>query len=123
MGRPTGMTVLAVFNFLGALSALGLAALNLNELGATGRLTAAAAVSNGLAGALGLLLLASGIGYLGGKRVMGRYLGNAYAVAALGFSVLTIATGAFAAGTLVAIVYPVVTLACINGPYKEWLAG
>lgn len=131
--RPGGLTALAVLNFvfggLGALSVLGGLALmlhadNLSE----GRLSAEIAKQPG-AGLLLLnvvlslatvtLLIVSGVGYLGMKRMLGRTMGNLYAVVSLATSAIGIMVAGFGFLTIIGLVYPLLTLALINGTFKE----
>ena len=75
---------------------------------------------------LGTLLLLSGIGYLLQKRFLGRVLGNVYAVCSLAATVAMMAmmpegipgTG-FTIGTMLAIIYPALTLILLNTTFKE----
>jgi hypothetical protein len=72
-----------------------------------------------------LLLLVAGIGYLKQKRFLGRTLGNAYAVLAIVTAIIGAATapvelgGGFSLGTVVGLVYPLITLYCINVIFKD----
>ena len=90
--RPGGLTALAVLNFVfggfGVLAVLGAAAL----LGAANELTEGA-VADGMGMGIGMfqfllmalsaaLLIVSGVGYIGQKRVMGRMMGNFYVLSA-----------------------------------------
>src|ERR1044072_4945853 len=101
--RPGGLTALAVFNFifggLGLIGALGLAALlpmlaqggapglseeqraQLEALTSLGNAPFLLAVASSAIG--GLLLIVAGIGYLQQKRVLGKVLGNVYALFAI----------------------------------------
>jgi hypothetical protein len=71
------------------------------------------------------LLIASGVGYLKQKKVLGRGLGNAYAILAIvssvvsGLVVSAEAGGGFNIGTIIGLVYPVLTLALLNTTFKE----
>jgi hypothetical protein len=72
-----------------------------------------------------LLLLVAGIGYLKQKRFLGRTLGNAYAVLAIITSIIGAATapvelgGGFSIGAVIGLVYPLITLYCVNVVFKE----
>jgi NADH:ubiquinone oxidoreductase subunit 6 (subunit J) len=72
-----------------------------------------------------VLLLLSGIGYLQQKRFLGRTLGIVYALLAIGFAVLAAMAmpeeigGGFALGTIVGLVYPVLTLLLLNVTFKH----
>lgn len=127
--RPGGLTALAVLNFvfggLGALAVLALfAMLSLVEKGAS---DANVQVSTGLVWALILmslvsvaLMIASGVGYLGQKR-WGKTLGNTYALLSILSSVLSVAmlhTGV-GIGTIIGLIYPVLTLILLNTTFKE----
>ena len=140
--RPGGLTALAVINFifaaLGALIAFSrLVMLSIDpdkitlppeiqnsfqQVLASGRGWLAFTAVSGLL--LATLLVLSGIGYLQQRRVMGRMLGNYYAVlsilARLG-STLILVQG-FGIGTAITLclglVYPIVTLALVNTTFK-----
>jgi hypothetical protein len=126
--RPGGLTALAVLNFvLGGFYALAVigsfAILGLVENATDGDLT----VPNEGVVWLGIfllvitvgLLIASGVGYLGQKLFLGRKLGNAYAIA----SFINIGVGLtiqdFGIGTIIGLVYPLLTLALINTTFKD----
>jgi hypothetical protein len=146
--RPGGLTALAVLNFvfggLNAIGFLGLATL----IALRGALEEAAEQNadkdmqqalefwdkvgmwlfyvNLIAYAISaFLLIASGVGYLKQKRGLGRSLGNAYAIVAIAFLVITgVATsdhpeGGFSLGTLILLIYPALTLALLNTTFKE----
>lgn len=146
--RPGGLTALAVINFvLGALAILGILVLiggsavldvvdipeedmtaqdrqELEEARQVMKDPAVRALS-GLDGLKGLLLVVSGIGYLQQKKLLGRGLGNATALASLA---LAVATAIMLAGTpgggfgllfIIGIVYPVLTLFFLNVTFKE----
>src|SRR5215470_13231357 len=99
--RPGGLTALAVLNFVfGGLGAIGLLAIY--ALLGGGKAIADSAgkleISAGgiylslLLGAVGVcLLIASGVGYLKQKRVLGRGVGNAYAIISLAGQVVSLA--------------------------------
>lgn len=128
--RPGGLTALAVLNFvfagLGILALLALFAL----LGAVETSAAAADVkiSTGVVWALILLgfvrmgiMIAAGVGYLGQKRFLGRTLGNTYAILSLldtGLGLALADTG-FGIGTLIGLIYPVLTLILLNTTFKD----
>jgi hypothetical protein len=128
--RPGGLTALAVLNFVFA--GLGILAL-LALLALVGAVDKAASDSGGHLGAgmvylliaFGLLrmalLLASGVGYLGQKRKLGRTFGNAYGVLGLIDTVLGIAlvSGSTGIGTIIGLIYPVLTLILINTTFKD----
>jgi hypothetical protein len=129
--RPTGLTVLAVLNFVfGGLGLLGLLAL-VALLGAfreaIQQATKEQLPSSGILYFLILLsliqvglLIASGVGYLGQKRFLGKGLGNAYAILALVGAVISIATvGKFDFSTIIGLIYPVLTLVLLNVVFKD----
>jgi len=129
--RPGGLTALAVLNFvfggLGALFTLGFLAL----LSVADKAASAAGANTSGVGVVyllillsvlaAILLIVSGIGYLGQKKFLGRTLGNAYAVCSLGSTGVGIAavhTG-FGIGTIIGLIYPVLTLILINTTFKD----
>lgn len=131
--RPGGLTALAVLNFVfGGLAVIGLLALfallkaadsAVGELSQGKESLGAGKLYIGLAiGILSaILLIVSGIGYLGLKKFLGRTLGNAYAVVSLGSTVygLVILKGGFGVGTIIGLVYPLLTLFLLNTTFKE----
>jgi hypothetical protein len=147
--RPGGLTALAVFNFIfgamGVLSALGmmvfipmLGRLPEDALADMGpeqiaQLEALQEVGAGLFVALAvlslisaLLLILSGIGYLGLKKFLGRTLGNAYGIlgiiATVGsamFMPVVLGGGSFTIGTILGLIYPVLTLVLLNTAFRE----
>lgn len=128
--RPGGLTALAVLNFVfGGLGVLGLLALWALISMADAITAGEASASSGagvLYGALALgtlsvaLLITSAVGYLGQKKFLGRSMGTAYAVVAVLGSVLNLATGQpFGIGTVIGLVYPVLTLILLNTTFKD----
>ncbi len=144
--RPGGLTALAVLNFIfggfGAIGALGLLAIMalLNvaaaeaDLDENGRALADAWAEAGMpifylivatTALSAFLLIASGVGYIKQKIVMGRMLGNAYAILAIviaviqGASLSAEAGGGFNIGTIVGLIYPLLTLALLNTTFKH----
>lgn len=71
------------------------------------------------------LLLLSGIGYLMQKGVLGRKVGIAYALVSIPTSFIELkltpveAGGGFSMGTLIAFIYPVLTLILLNTTFRE----
>jgi hypothetical protein len=71
------------------------------------------------------LLIASGVGYLKQKKVLGRGFGNAYGILSIVYAVMwgllvsADAGGGFNIGTIISLVYPVLTLALLNGTFKH----
>jgi len=144
--RPGGLTALAVINFIfsgwNLIGLLGLAVLfgfvgqistdNMNE---AQRTNFEAFQNMGLPMLIfifaltiitSVLLLLSGIGYLKQKKVMGWVLGNAYAVISIISSVVSViiltsemAGGGFTIGTIVNLIYPILTLILLNTTFKE----
>ncbi len=137
--RPGGLTALAVFNFIfGGLGVLGALAL----LALVGAADAVLTAAEGVEGSevtydgpsvgiiyvsllLGLtsagLLITSGVGYLKQKLFLGRKLGNAYACLSLLNTVIGLAMigGGFGIGTIIGLIYPILTLALLNTTFKE----
>lgn len=72
-----------------------------------------------------LLLVLAGIGYLKQRRVLGRTLGNVYAALAIVTAIVGAATapaelgGGFSFGTITGLIYPLITLYCINVVFKD----
>ncbi|HEU0036450.1 MAG TPA: hypothetical protein VFQ53_37820 [Kofleriaceae bacterium] len=132
--RPGGLTALAVLNFvfagLGIIALLAVFAL-LGAAAKAGALDGASSevgVSKGVIYAmlaLGVvrmvLLLASGVGYIGQKRFAGRTLGNVYGVLAIADTVmsLTLLKSGFGVTTIIGLIYPLLTLALINTTFKN----
>jgi len=132
--RPGGLTALAVLNFvfggLGALLMLGLVALlsvtSSAVHAAGGELTSAPGaglvyLALLLGGINVILLIASGVGYIGQKKFLGRTLGTVYAILSLAGSVISLAglhTG-FGIGTIIGLIYPVLTLVLLNTTFKD----
>jgi hypothetical protein len=140
--RPSGLTALAIINFIiagfGALSALSRFAIlsmdpsaitlppevqgSLQQMLESGRGLLAFTAASGLV--LTVLLVLSGIGYLQQKRVMGRMLGNTYGVLSIlaricSMIILVRGFGPIAAiTTFFGFVYPIVTLSLINTVFK-----
>lgn len=143
--RPGGLTALAVINFVfsgfGFLSLLGMAAffafidkiptdqMQENERAMTEALQnlglpmlififALSLISN-------FLLLLSGIGYLKQKKFLGRIMGNVYAVITIVSSIVSgimFASelgGGFNIGTIINLIYPVLTLILLNTTFRD----
>ena len=136
--RPGGLTALAVLNFvfagLGILGLLAVAALLgvAHEAAGSEEFNKAMAENSTISvGAiyalLGLgivrmaIMLAAGVGYLKQKAFLGRTLGNIYALLALADTAAGIALvkSGFGIGTLIGLVYPVLTLILINTTFKD----
>ena len=75
-----------------------------------------------------VLLLLAGIGYLKQKKFLGRTIGNTYAVISIVSSVVSgimFASelgGGFNIGTIIGLIYPVLTLILLNTTFGEALA-
>lgn len=142
--RPGGLTALAVINFIfagfGLLALLAFAAVfavfgaALESVPEGQRALAEALKQVGvmwfilsLVASLisAILLLVSGIGYLKLSKFMGRTLGNVYGIFALIGTFLTALLmppelgGSFTIGTLIGLIYPVLTLILLNTTFKE----
>jgi hypothetical protein len=133
--RPGGLTALAIFNFVfGGLSALlnliGVATveIQLEQLRQTAKITGdpvpSAAILYAMIGmslVRAALLIASGVGYLGLRRLVGRTFGNAYAVLALIAIVLeaTLLPHFFSIASLLDFVYPLITLFLLNLIFRK----
>ena len=131
--RPGGLTALAVLNFVfGGLGAMGLVAL-LALLGAAdsasdGAVSEAFSSTPG-SGLLWLSILfslvsvgamiASGVGYLGQKRFLGRTVGNAYALTSIVSTCIGMSFQDFVIFTMIGLVYPVLTLVLINTTFAD----
>jgi len=133
--RPGGLTALAIFNFVfGGLAALsdilGLATaeLQLKNLEQSAKLLGQSPPTAGAfyaVLAIGLvkagLLIMAGVGYLGLRRVSGRYAGNAYAILAFVVIVMeaTLLPNLFTIFSLVEFVYPLITLFLLNFIFRK----
>ena len=143
--RPGGLTALAVINFVfsgwGFIGLLGLAAffafigkIPTDDMQEAQRTQFEAFQNMGLSVfviifALSLtssvLLLLSGIGYLKQKKFLGRTIGNAYAVITIVSSVISGIMfapkmgGGFNIGTIIGLIYPVLTLILLNTTFRD----
>ena len=146
--RPGGLTALAVINFIfsgwGLIGLLGLAAffafigkIPTDQMQEAQKAQIEAFQDLGLPVfififALSLissvLLLLSGIGYLKQKKFLGRTIGNTYAVVTIISSVISGIMfapelgGGFNIGTIIGLIYPVLTLILLNTTFREDLA-
>jgi hypothetical protein len=72
-----------------------------------------------------VLLLLSGVGYLKQKKFLGRTMGNAYAVITIVSSIISGIMfpsemgGGFNIGTIIGLIYPLLTLVLLNTTFKE----
>jgi hypothetical protein len=146
--RPGGLTALAVINFifggLGCLSALGLIVLipllgrisqtsgdippeQMAQFEALQEVGAGTFITLGVLSVISAaLLIIAGVGYLKLKKVLGRTVGNAYGILGI---VSTLATmlwlpealggGTFGIGTIIGLIYPLLTLVLINTAFKD----
>jgi hypothetical protein len=130
--RPGGLTALAILNFVfGGLGVLGLLAAfaavamvskMANSLGASAGPGAGLLYASIALGLLSvLLLIVSGIGYIGQKRMLGRTLGTVYGVVSLANTVIGIVMlhAGFGLSTIIGLIYPLLTLFLINVTYKD----
>jgi hypothetical protein len=143
--RPGGLTALAIVNFilagLSALSLFGMVALfGLTDKMPTEQMTEAQKAQLEAVQNMGMptlvlillltllsavLLLLSGIGYLKQKKVLGRVVGNVYAIFSIVGSVVSGLLfkpelgGGFNFGTIIGLIYPVLTLVLINTTFKD----
>jgi hypothetical protein len=135
--RPGGLTALAVINFIfGGFGVLGV----LVMLAAVGLLAVATVhdqhgqaqpVKHLLEGGMLILtavmavniflLIGSGVGYLQQKRILGRYVGNTYAVLSLGATLagLTLMHQTFGISSMIGMVYPLLTLYLLNVVFRD----
>jgi ABC-type uncharacterized transport system YnjBCD permease subunit len=143
--RPGGLTALAIINFiLAGLNLLSLFSLMAyfkyadkiptQEMNETQRAQVEAVRNMGtptlalilvLTLLSGVLLLLSGIGYLKQKKVLGRLVGNVYAISAIAGSMISGLLfarelgGGFHIGTIIGLIYPILTLFLINTTFKD----
>jgi hypothetical protein len=143
--RPGGLTALAVINFVfsgwGFLGLLGLAAffafigiIPTEEMQEPQRTQFEAFKDMGVPVFVfifvfslisNVLLLLSGIGYLKQKKFLGRTIGNIYAIIAIVSSVSTgmmfpsELSGGFNIGTIIGLIYPVLTLILLNTTFRD----
>ena len=143
--RPGGLTALAVINFVfvvwGLLALLGLVAMfafigkiPTDDMNETQKAQLDAFQNMGLSVFIfifalsiisSVLLLLSGIGYLKQKKILGWGLGNAYGVISIVSSIVSTFMfpadigGGFNIGTLVGLIYPILTLFLLNTTFKD----
>ena len=143
--RPGGLTALAIINFilagLGLLSLFGMVALvglmdkmPTEQMNETQKAQIEAVQNMGMPTLVlivvltllsAVLLLSSGIGYMKQKKVLGRVVGNVYALASLvgslvsGLLFATELGGGFNFGTIIGLIYPILTLVLINTTFKD----
>jgi hypothetical protein len=74
---------------------------------------------------ISVLLLLSGIGYLKQKKILGRMMGNTYAVVAIVSGVISGMMfapefgGGFNIGSMIGLIYPIITLILLNTTFKD----
>jgi hypothetical protein len=143
--RPGGLTALAVINFVfsgwGFIGLLGLAVfftfigvIPTEELQEPQRTQFEAFKNMGapifvlifvLSLISSVLLLLSGIGYLKQKKFLGRIIGNIYAVIAIvsnvvsGMMFASELGGGFNIGSIIGLIYPVLTLILLNTTFRD----
>jgi len=143
--RPGGLTALAVINFVfagwGMIGLLFLAGffaiigmIPTDQMDDTQRMQIEAFQNMGIPVFIliflsslisNVLLLLSGIGYIKQKKVLGRWLGNAYGIIAIissvasGFLFPREMGGGFQIMTIVGLIYPVLTLILLNTTFKD----
>ena len=141
--RPGGLTALAVFNFIfGGFGLLGMAALVVffkyaDAVAADASETDRAMIEAmqdfgsgmlwvmiGVSAVQTALLIAAGVGYLK-TQPWGRSLGNLYAIIGISYaliSALVLPTelgGGIQIGTIIGLIYPVLTLALLNTIFRD----
>jgi hypothetical protein len=129
-GRPGGLTALAVLNFIfGGLGAIGflimaavLTAIDkfLAELPGSPSV-AVFYLSVLISGINVVLLITSGVGYLGQKKFLGKTLGNVYGLLSLIGTAVTLGLLRipFSIFNIIGLIYPVLTLALLNTVFKD----
>jgi hypothetical protein len=135
--RPGGLTALAVLNFvfggLGALfMLLAIGGLMLLAKGASdlsdGQVKVSEAPGIGmiylwiaLSVVQVILMIASGVGYLKLKKFLGKTLGNVYALVSIAGSIVSavLLHQGFGIGTIIGLVYPVLTIILLNTAFKD----
>jgi hypothetical protein len=143
--RPGGLTALAVINFVfsgwGIIGMLMMAAffafvgmIPTDEMEEAQRVQIEAFQNMGLPLFIfifaltilsSVLLLLSGIGYLKQKKLLGRMVGNAYAVISIASSVVSGILfapelgGGFNIGVIIGLIYPIITLILLNTTFKD----
>jgi len=132
--RPGGLTALAVLNFVfgglgiialfGTFALLSAASTIVREV-TDGKVSVPGAGSVYLSLFLGLvvaaLLIVSGVGYLGQKKVAGKLLGNVYAIVAIVNVIigLVMVHSGFGFFAIIGLAYPIVTLALLNTTFAK----
>ena len=132
--RPGGLTALAVLNFVwGGMMALGVfasvaAIAMVRHIDSKEAREAQAAMDQNqvmlwvnllLTLVTVALLIASGVGYLGLKRFLGRALGNVYAIVGIASVGVGVAVEGMNIGTIIFLVYPLLTLVLLNTTFRD----
>ena len=68
-----------------------------------------------------ILLVLSGVGYLKQKKLMGRLIGCIYGIIAVASAVISLVLGhtIFGIGTVIGLIYPVLTLVLLNSVFRK----
>ena len=133
--RPGGLTALAVLNFVfGGLAVIGLIGMftllgiaNKIASDATGgevTLTKVPGIGMVWLGIILMilviaLLIVSGVGYIGQKKVMGYGIGCAYGVVGVVNAIIGAVTSGFGFMVVIWLIYPVLTLILLNTIFKK----
>ena len=133
--RPGGLTALAVLNFVfGGLGVIGIfgwiALLSVAEQVVVGLSEGQASLTQAPgAGTIYLgiilsivsvgLLIVSGVGYIGQKKVLGYCLGSAYGVLGIIGAIVSIVTTGFGVMVAIGLIYPLLTLILLNTAFKS----
>lgn len=119
--RPSGLTGLAILNFLYGSSAI-LSALTAPTLHETGLDTPGFVATKMLVGSiLGALLFVSGLGYLQQRRRLGRGLGLLYAIAGVAgnLALARVSPFGFDLGAILGLFYPAFTLFLLLAVFRH----
>jgi hypothetical protein len=133
--RPGGLTALAVLNFVfGGLGLIGLIALFALLSAAEVVISKSSGGSASLSKAPGAgfvwmsilvslvivaLLIVSGVGYLGQKKVAGYVMGLVYSIVAIVWNIISMIVISFGVLSLLGVIYPVLTLVLLNTAFKK----
>ena len=133
--RPGGLTALSIFNFVfggieGLLNLIGLATLGMfyDKMAEQSQHSGQPIPSLALLYTLAILavvraalLVTSGIGYIGMRKLVGRWFGNVYAVMALGSIAFELyqAPQHITPFNLLEFVYPLITLFLLNTVFRK----
>jgi len=134
--RPGGLTALAVVNFvffglslLGLLTVVFLLNADPDEFEKDPAAQARIKLMQehkqevytemGLSVGVGVVLLLAGLGYIGQKRILGRWLGNLYGLAGLGLVAFQLTYVPFGIEHMMGFIYPVLTVALLNTTFRH----